>query len=64
MPWSWAAGMKCVLMIPFVVHPQTKNVPASSQKVRDLMPTSRPSMASRAAAQPLWVAFCSCSSAV
>ena len=34
-PWSCAAATKCVLMIPFVVHPQMKKVPASSRNARD-----------------------------
>jgi hypothetical protein len=34
MPWSCAADTKWLLMIPFVVQPQTKNVPASSRKDR------------------------------
>ncbi len=32
-PWSWAAGRKCVPMSPLVLAPQTKKLPASSQKV-------------------------------
>ncbi len=31
MPWSWAAGMKCVPTRPFVVAPQIAKPPASSQ---------------------------------
>lgn len=31
MPWSCAAGTKCVLTRPFVVAPQIAKVPASSQ---------------------------------
>ncbi len=34
MPWSCAAGTKWLLMMPFVVHPHTKNVPASSRNGR------------------------------
>jgi hypothetical protein len=34
-PWSCAAGIRCVETRPFVVAPQTKNVPASSQKARE-----------------------------
>ena len=33
MPWSWAAGTKCVLTRPFVEAPQIAKVPASSQNV-------------------------------
>src|SRR5205807_1625144 len=32
-PWSCAAGMKCVPISPLVVAPQIANAPASSQKV-------------------------------
>ncbi len=37
MPWSCAAGMKCVPIRPFVVAPQIAKPPASSQncEVRD-----------------------------
>jgi hypothetical protein len=31
-PYSMACGMKCVLTIPTLVNPQTKKLPASSQK--------------------------------
>ena len=31
MPWSLAAGMKCVPINPFVVMPQIAKLPASSQ---------------------------------
>lgn len=31
MPWSWAAGVKCVHMIPFAEAPQIANSPASIQ---------------------------------
>jgi hypothetical protein len=30
-PWSWAAGMKCVPISPLVVAPQMAKPPASSQ---------------------------------
>ncbi|CAB4757379.1 unannotated protein [freshwater metagenome] len=55
MPWSWAAGTKCVLIMPLVVHPQMKNVPASSQKARVLAANARVDRAVRAALSALWV---------
>ena len=35
MPWSMQAGMRWVAMRPFVLAPQTKKVPARSQKSRE-----------------------------
>ena len=64
MPWSCIAGTKWVLMIPLVVQPQTKNVPASSQKARVRPASARVVRAVLAAAQPLWVALRSCSASV
>ena len=64
MPWSCMAGTKCVLTIPLVVHPQMKNVPASSQKARVRAAARSAARAEDAAAQPLWVVFCSCSTSV
>ena len=35
MPWSWAAGMKCVPISPLVDQPQIQNVPIRIQKTRE-----------------------------
>ena len=41
-PWSCAAGIRCVETRPFVVAPHTKNVPARSQNVRERAPARSP----------------------
>ena len=35
MPWSWAAGMKCVWIRPLVDQPHTQKVRTSAQKAHD-----------------------------
>ena len=52
MPWSWAAGMKCVPIRPFVDQPQIQNVPTRIQKTRDRRLSRSVSTASRAADGP------------
>jgi hypothetical protein len=47
MPWSWAAGMRCVETSPFVVAPQMKKLPASSQKVGERQASRSPFTAAR-----------------
>ena len=42
MPWSWAAGMKCVPTSPFVEIPQMAKPPASSQKTLVRAASRRP----------------------
>ncbi len=49
MPWSCAAGMKCVPTRPLVVAPQIANPPASSQNARVLAASRRAVRAVRAA---------------
>ena len=45
MPWSLAAGMKCVPINPFVVIPQIAKLAASSQKAGTRAPIRNPSKA-------------------
>lgn len=45
MPWSLAAGMKCVAIRPLVVIPQIAKLAASSQKARERAPRRSPSNA-------------------
>ena len=47
MPWSLAAGMKCVPISPLVVMPQIAKLAASSQNAGTLAPSSSPSNAAR-----------------
>ncbi len=47
-PWSWAAGMKCVPTRPLVEAPHTANDPARSQKTPRREATLSESMAIRA----------------
>ena len=47
MPWSLAAGMKCVPINPFVVIPQIAKLAASSQNAGTRAPISSPSNAAR-----------------
>ena len=49
MPWSWAAGMKCVPTKPLVVASQMANDPVSGQNARDRTPRASPSRTARAA---------------
>src|SRR5262245_3814939 len=48
MPWSCAAGIRCVEMRPFVVAPQTKNVEDSNPKTPDPAAIASPSSAAEA----------------
>jgi hypothetical protein len=57
-------GTKCELMMPLVVQPQMKKVPASSQKARVRAAARRVASARPAARQPLWVALRSSSASV
>ena len=47
MPWSLAAGMKCVPIRPLVVIPQIAKLAASSQNAGTFAPISSPSNAAR-----------------
>ena len=50
-PWSIAAGMKCVAINPLVVAPQIANPPASSQNV-GTRAASRKTLSARPAKEP------------
>ena len=52
MPWSCAAGMRCVPMRPLVDAPQMKNVAVSSQKSRERTPSPSAARATRAGLAP------------
>ena len=47
MPWSIAAGIRCVPMSPFVVAPQTKKLAVRSQNVDVREASARPPIAAR-----------------
>ena len=54
MPWSWAAGMKCVPIRPLVDQPQIQKVRNSAQKVQRRLTWRRVRRASRAGPGPEW----------
>ncbi len=51
-PWSWAAGMKCVWISPLVDQPQMKNVPTRIQNVAEWEASRNTRIAVRAAPLP------------